>query len=557
MPGTNRWTYLEQQSRYHASTTEFFKDGSNKYVLDETFWTINDHLKPECVDTLVDYNNGGVDVIYIQSQILLKFENVQCYNIGFVVEYNNLIYGCILIHLDDTTANSNISNITCKKCTLCGGGKFWTPISIADYPIQWGTDVGGDFVPRLQSCILNKTKSTLLYDDNLTHQVGLVASPLHFLWDGDNKHLYDLFGMAGSRSKYFCEYCLQTLNQMQSDPTPENRCSHTRSAVKIAQIAMQVASNNNYNQDDHQSIKYQPLLFASPWSLGLPVVHIIQGPGARLWTIIAACIRLQEKNDGDIKSWNTLYNDIDNLKKEIIQYQETKDWMNIKDNQDIFDVSFVNDLKTNIEKLTKQIENKQQQLDQKQKELNELEKSLVKSSGEMDYLQLCDDLKIKPWHHKGDSMIGPSVKKYLYNWQAVIQTLKKYDSECARLMEPCLARLCFLTKCIWTKNKEKFDDNCCYNLRFNLIEFDFLYHKIIRKYGGGVSGERFGVKWHLLYHCVEWIEGLRWSPAHMDDQRIEAWNKHMEKYLPIFHCFGGDINMKKMIDKIWRAFILQ
>ena len=557
LPGTNRWTHLHQQSKKHISATEFFAHGANKYVLDDTFWQINDELTPECVHRLIDYNNDNINNIYIQSNILLKFENVSCYNVGFLVEYDAKIYGCILIHWDEHCVNETISNVICKQCTLCGGGKFWPPIDNVQWNVEWCNDIAGDHAKLLPSYILNKTKIARLYDCDFVHEVGIVVSPLHFLWDGDNKHLYDLFGMAGSRSKYFCEYCLQTLAQMQSDPTPENRCTHTRTAVQIEQHALSVASNNKYNQDTHQSIKNQPLLFAGPWSLGLPVVHIIQGPAARLWTIIEARIRFKDESDASIKRWNMLSNKIDTLVKEIQQYKQTQVWMNIKDNHDIFDVTFVDELQSNLNKLTDQIHMKQQQLDNTKKELKQLESTLSKTSGEMEYLKLCDTLNIKPWHHKGDSMIGPSVKKYLYNWHTVIETLKNYDSECARLMEPCLARLCFLTKCIWTKNKEKFDDNCCYYLRFNLIEFDMLYHKLIRKYGGGVSGEKFGVKWHLLYHCVEWIEGLKWSPAHMDDQRIEAWNRHMEKYLTIFHCFGGQVNMKKMMDKIWRAFTLQ
>lgn len=557
LPGTNRWVYLQKQSFHHMEAKDFFKHGTNRYVVDDTFFMINDGLNEESIETLVDYNNGTLETIMIQSNILLKFEIVDCFQTSLLIEFNNCIYGCILIYWDVDSPNMNIDNVVCKKCILCGGGKFWTPVRLNDYPIEWNNDVSGNIVPLLHSCILNKTKIPMPYNSNLTHQIGLSTTTLHCLWDGDNKHLYDLFGMAGSRSKYFCEYCLHTLNEMQSDPTPTNRCFKTRSSVQIEQHAMDIAANNNYSQDTHHSIKYQPLLYAGPWSLGLAVVHIIQGPTPRLLTIVAACIRFQQTNTLQIKQWNGLCDDIDNLKQEIQQYSDTIEWMNIKDNHECFDKSFIDNLSTNMQQLKVQVQTKKQQLSNKQKELQCLEKTMSKTNGEMNYLELCDELNIKPWHHKGDSMIGPSCKKFLYNWKTVIKTLKKYDRECARLMEPCLARLCFLTKCIWTKNKEKFDDNCCYYLRFNMIEFDLLYHKIIRKYGGGATGERFGVKWHMLYHCVEWIEGLKWSPAHLDDQRIEAWNRHMEKYLTIFHCFGGHVNMQKMMNKIWRAFILQ
>ena len=556
LPGTNRWTHLEQQMQNHMSSGAFFDHGTNMYTVDDDFFNMNDEINQNAIHQLVDFNNGNIDKIKIQSDILSKFENMDCYKTAFLIEYKNFIHGCILIYWDETTVNENVGNIVCKNVTLCGGGKFWSPIDCGKHDIGWSNDVSGKIAPKLESNILNKTKIATLYDPQLQHKVGISVSPLHLLWNGDNKHLYDLFGMAGSRSKFFCEYCLQSIEEMQADPTPTNRCTATRRALQIAQAAIKLASGDKYNQDLFKSIKNQPLLFAGPLSLGLPVVHIIQGPAARLWTIIAACIRFCKSHKNQIAKWNDLCHDIDNLNQEITQYKTTVDWMNVSDNQQCFDKEFVKQWSSKVAQLKQQISLKQQQLKHKQNELNDMEKQMTQNNGERDYLQLCDDLKIKPWHHKGDSMIGPSVKKYLYNWNIVLKTLKKYDPECARMMEPCLARLCFLAKCIWTKNKEKFNDECCYYLRFNVIEFDMLYHKIIRKYGGGVTGERFGVKWHMLYHCVEWIEGLRWSPAHMDDQRIENWNRHMEKYLAIFHCFGGEVNMEKMMNKIWRGFIV-
>ena len=173
LPGTNRWTYLQQQSKKHMSATEFFKHGANKYVLDKTFWDINRDLNKECVDRLVDYNNGNIDNIYIQSNILLKFESLSCYNAGLLVEYNGMIYGCILIHWDESCVNTTIANITCKQCTLCGGGKFWPPIDDIQCEVQWCNDISGDVAPLLSSCILNKTKISSLYNCDLCHRVGI------------------------------------------------------------------------------------------------------------------------------------------------------------------------------------------------------------------------------------------------------------------------------------------------------------------------------------------------------------------------------------------------
>ena len=152
-------------------------------------------------------------------------------------------------------------------------------------------------------------------------------------------------------------------------------------------------------------------------------------------------------------------------------------------------------------------------------------------------------------------MIGPSVKKYLTNFPIVIEELKKCDPECAKMMEPCLSRLNFIAKCVWPKSEDFFNDECINSFKFNIIEFDFIYHKLIEKYGGG-SGRRYGVKFHGLYQCLEWIEHYRWSPAFVDEQHLEAYNVYIRKFAVIYQCFGGDINMRKMMTKIWRKFML-
>ena len=42
----------------------------------------------------------------------------------------------------------------------------------------------------------------------------------------------------------------------------------------------------------------------------------------------------------------------------------------------------------------------------------------------------------------------------------------------------------------------------------------------------------------------------------MDDQRVEQFNVHIGKFLPIYSCFRGHINLKRMMNKLWREFLL-
>ena len=60
-----------------------------------------------------------------------------------------------------------------------------------------------------------------------------------------------------------------------------------------------------------------------------------------------------------------------------------------------------------------------------------------------------------------------------------------------------------------------------------------------------------------MYHILEFCQARRYSPAEHDDERIEAWNQYVAQYTPLFECFGGSTNLHKMINKLWRNFVMQ
>ena len=232
------------------------------------------------------------------------------------------------------------------------------------------------------------------------------------------------------------------------------------------------------------------------------------------------------------------------------------EWLSKSQNQDLFEPDFRSNMSENLNTLAQIIEDKKNHMHKLEQEMESIDILMTTyGSSQLDFLNVCDKLGVKPWHYRDDSMIGPSVKKFLNQSEIMVQCLMKYDKECAQIVEPCVTRLKFLAQCMWTKNKELFSDECVNYLKWNLIEFDYLYHLLIEKYGGG-RGHRLGVKWHTLYHCYEWIEQWRWAPSWLDDQRVESFNIYVHKLLPIYACFHGHINLNKMMDKMWRNFVL-
>ena len=70
-------------------------------------------------------------------------------------------------------------------------------------------------------------------------------------------------------------------------------------------------------------------------------------------------------------------------------------------------------------------------------------------------------------------------------------------------------------------------------------------------------GQKFGIKVHGMYHILEFCKAKRYPPGDHDDQRVEAWNQWVAKYTPLFECFGGKTNLCKMINKLWRLFVME
>ena len=576
-PQTNRYQQFEKlMKNTHVCATEFFGEYVHILNFDENLMLLNSHLawdgSNKWLHDLVSVNNGKHTIINIPYSILKTYE-LQEFNIqAMFVNHDNFIIGTILVYWFVSDELEELDNIAFKSCHLVGGGPFYPAINMSKHNLQhYDNAVSNDCISKINPILLNKCCSNISYMGDMLHQIGFVCKEAKMKWNCDHKAQYALFGLPGATSNKPCPVCHIDKQQLWSPPTPESRTSSSRTFEQIYQSWISSTTDIQFNE--HKANKqYIPMLVAGPISGGLAVLHIMQGGGGRLFRIIQERIRFgkisqqQQQNDisvstdgrepsSDVDTWRNSLDKSDRLFCEIKQCEEAVEWLECKDNRDIFVNTNDDNFNEKIQQLKKKIMDCKQEHGDLQKLIQEIENKLFDQDSEMRFLRLCDKLNIKPWHLKDDSMIGPSVKKYLNKWHIVIDELKQFDRECARMMEPCLVRFNFIAKCLWTKNADFFNDECINYLKFNIIEFDMLYHKLIEKYGGG-TGRRYGVKFHGLYHCYEWIEYRKWAPSWLDEQHLEAYNIFIRKFAVIYHCFGGHVNMKKMMNKIWRYFAL-
>ena len=581
-PHLNRYAQLFEQIRNgHVSATEFCENYIPILNIDYNWKLYNSDLfcdgSMAWFRKFVSVDNGGHDTINIEWSILKTLE-LNDFNIqAFVINHDDFLIGIILVYWVSSQLLTHLDDIEFKTCHLVGGGSFYLPINLREHNIA-STDnvVSAQCLPKLDHLILNKCFDNVQYTPNILHSLGFVASEAQMKWKGDHKVQYAFFGLSGANGNYPCPVCLVNKQQLHSLPTPNTRSWKSRTYQQIFQSWIYTSAKMDFIGPKY-NLQYIPLLVGGPVCLGLAILHILQGIGGRCWRIIQAILRfgkllLQQQFQSDINvntgnvhdsvdrnvninQWKEALEERDELFREIKQCEEALEWLQCSDNMDFLIEVDSDTMQEKLTELTQRIKTYKQQSTELNNSIKQMETVLFDANAELRFLKLCERLNIKPWHYKDDSMIGPSVKKYLNNYPIVIEELKNFDPECARMMEPCLARLNFIAKCMWTKSEDFFNDECINYLKFNVIEFDWIYHKVIQKYHGG-GGHRYGVKYHGLYHCVEWIEYLKWAPAFLDEQHLEAYNKFIHKYCVIYDCFGGHVNMHKMMNKIWRHFAL-
>lgn len=365
--------------------------------------------------------------------------------------------------------------------------------------------------------------------------------------------MFMITGHKGSSATHRCAWCHSSRADQVKSPTPKNRQWHSRTVETKVQGS--ISHLTNTNEDLQKSQKRLPLLHAGCERLCIPTLHVNLGPLFNIFTGVMRIVTRNCKNHDSMTDYNDALERKHRLSINLHNHKQSLKLLEEMDNEYEYDETFVNDIPTQTTILRQKIKQLKTELKEAEKEFNQIQTKLKRDNAKILKLSLYKQLKINPWDVKKGSMTGIAGKNFINKHDIVLNELKKCDEDCYKLVKPLCVRLKFWCRVTWTKHLTPFSDNFLKCVEWQLHEIQWLYHNFIIKYGGG-GGERFGIKIHAYYHEFEYMQHTRMSPAEIDDQRIEAWNAYVAQFAPIFQCFGGKNNLRKMIWKIWRQFVV-
>lgn len=551
---TDQWKKHDQM---HLSVGDWIGGDLSFLILDCNWCLLND-IELESSDQIIEIMNSffccGLNVNdfwQIEFKYLSVFEKLPRNRQGFLLVYDNCVFGCVLLEWDHNIEPSTAHNIQYKTCEIVGGGQFFRPILLE--LIKFDVSKFNTFIPELDKQTIGACIQDVYFDPKFNHKLGYTLTRIDTKYCGDWKGLFEYMGHKGAAATHRCVWCLSSKKDQFESPTPQNRCWSSRTSYSNVQGAISAVTNSN----DHlqASLKRFPLMQCGFDKILIPTLHTNLGPIHNIFVAIVNKIAEANGSKNQMNAYNEKYHKMVELKTTLINLRESLKFIQNQENFDIFDCEFGESIEKQQESLEKQITKVKSELTVAKHDFNTLSQQMKEQDCHAKMLDLHTRMGINPWDVKKSSMIGAAGKKFLQNHDILLDELKSIDNECYELCKPMVMRLKYWCDVTWSKHLTLFSDECLKVLKWNMHEFTKLYFDFIRKYGGG-KGSRFGIKIHGFYHIFEFCEAKRFSPAECDDQRVEAWNAYIAQYEPLFSCFGGKINLDKMMNKIWREFVL-
>jgi hypothetical protein len=116
--------------------------------------------------------------------------------------------------------------------------------------------------------------------------------------------------------------------------------------------------------------------------------------------------------------------------------------------------------------------------------------------------------------------------------------------EDAVLFRQMMIHFRFILNVVTKKNEEPFNDQFLRVFKRAYIEFLRCYELFQGRVG---QKHAKGHKVHYGTHIIAFLEYFRYSPAHMSDNRCEAFNRRLRKYWNIFSIYMSETNLLKMM----------
>ena len=174
-----------------------------------------------------------------------------------------------------------------------------------------------NYINRIDNSMIDKKDINITYKSNVKHKAGFCLNEIVSEFVGDLKELWNMGGMAGGRSKFFCCWCYITSDHNSQNPTVENRCHQPRSFEKTIKLLHESKRNNfqdtsrKYypNRIKTKGGKHAPLCKSLPSFWSFPIIHMLGGDGGRILLAIKSLVFQNCQKNEQIEQWQK-YNEL-------------------------------------------------------------------------------------------------------------------------------------------------------------------------------------------------------------------------------------------------------
>jgi hypothetical protein len=469
--------------------------------------------------------------------------------------FKECIWGVVIFGWVTEQKDQVINEIKVRKVDIYGRAQLFKPLFVQPpAPNMVGNDI-----PLQSPTIIRGTEGNVSYRPGLgLHDIGYTFNELEYFVGGDYKQICLLYGM-GKNPSYFCPFCLCTQSELHAHIANFNyKQWNTRFHIENTdRYLAEERTKKNIDPILTYGIQHLPLLRISPYYISHAVLHLKIGPAARILNGIFNIIESydtadkQKSTKDEIQTARRL---LEAAEKELaavtnaldFQWYKGKEGELVADNEREGSPRVLSDLEAEEARLKNVLEEARRNLD-----LTERQYQASTAAAFSNFLR---DKGIREYHYHQSSCIGSTAERLTNERKEIARFIRKKtgDVVAASLLEQCLIHYRFILDISTKKNEEEFSDELIIEFKRCLLEFDAAYRAFLG-YASAcapMNNERdslpLSFKLHWWKHLFEFVEYFRFSPAHIDDNRCEAFNKRIKKYWNIFGSYMCETNLLKM-----------
>ena len=415
-----------------------------------------------------------------------------------------------------------------QKAYIHQRAKTSTQISLSNSTMH--QELSQDIITHM-SCteFVPMVSTTHDYNPTLVHHVQYVCMDIRAFMQGDNKGKNCLCGHGSNTSKYPCPVCYVNKEQLLDIPRTNSFGCQTRTmeeSIQNATLAKQLP-NKAWDLKASKGSKYAPIYDIQPHQWGASTLHNAEGIYAIVMDTFKDALRaetecttqmtkLQKQQQALMDSYELIMRDQDLLKhKETLMNEETQAWFEHTEHKH----------PKNVEKYEKQEERFEKELTKH-----------TKSNQWLKFVQILHKYKINLHYCMAGSVQGIMCTRIDQARHELTELTDDYNHIVRHMWQSLFMNLTYLHDMLKKKHNWRYNVHDIATMKRAYLDLCHQMVLIVKKYRqqGGI-----GVKLHYLRHDIEMAEFLGYSPAFLDDQRIENVNQHLKEYTDIYSKYYG------------------